>query len=104
MFYQKHVHVGASTRLKAFFERIVWQCVEAGLIDGSKIFTDASLVQADASNNSVVNQDSLKRYLNKSYRELEKRLEDEHDIEIKKGKANRKYISSFDLFPGKREL
>jgi len=32
-----------------FFERIVWQCVEAGLVDGSKIFMDSSLVQADAS-------------------------------------------------------
>jgi transposase len=38
-----------------FFERIVWQCVEAGLVDGSKIFMDSSLVQADASNNSVIN-------------------------------------------------
>ena len=62
---------------KYFFECIVFQCAEAGLIDGSKMFTDASLVQADASNNSVVNQHSLKRYLNKSYRELESRLEQE---------------------------
>jgi transposase len=81
---------------KSFFERIVWQCVEAQLIDGSKIFTDASLIQADASNNSVVNQESLKRYLNKSYRELEKRLDDEQDSQVKKGKANRKYISTTD--------
>ena len=50
---------------KYFFECIVFQCAEADLIDGSKMFTDASLVQADASNNSVVNQHSLKRYLNK---------------------------------------
>jgi len=28
---------------RGFFERIVWQCVEAGLVDGSKIFMDASL-------------------------------------------------------------
>ena len=33
---------------RTFFENIVIQCVEAGLIDGSKIFTAASLVQADA--------------------------------------------------------
>ena len=44
---------------KHFFEHIVLQCADAELIDGSKIFTDASLVQADASNNSVVNQQSL---------------------------------------------
>jgi hypothetical protein len=60
---------------KTFFERIVWQCVQAGLVDGSKIFMDSSLVQADASNNSVVNKESLKRYLNKSYQILESRLE-----------------------------
>lgn len=37
-----------------FFERIVWQCVEAGLIDGRKLFTDTSLIDANASNNSGV--------------------------------------------------
>jgi len=81
---------------KYFFECIVFQCAEADLIDGSKMFTDASLVQADASNNSVVNQHSLKRYLNKSYRELESRLEQDNESEPKKGKANRKYISTTD--------
>ena len=81
---------------KHFFECIVVQCAQAGLIDGSKIFTDASLVQADASNNSVVNQHSLKRYLNKSYGELESRLVQPNDYESKKGKANRKYISTTD--------
>ena len=38
---------------KGFFEQIVWQCVEAGLVDGSKLFVDASLIDPDASNNSV---------------------------------------------------
>ena len=52
---------------QTFFENLVWQCVEAGLVDGSKLFMDSSMVQADASNNSVVNKESLKRYLNKSY-------------------------------------
>ncbi len=32
-------------------------------------------MQADASNNSAVNKESLKRYLNKSYQILESRLE-----------------------------
>ncbi len=96
---------------KYFFECIVFQCTQAGLIDGSKMFTDASLVQADASNNSVVNQHSLKRYLNKSYRELEARLEQQNDHEPKKGKANRKYISTTDpdasvtrMGPGRSKL
>jgi transposase len=87
---------------QTFFEHIVWQCVEAGLIDGSKIFVDASLVKADASNNSVVNKESLKRYLKKSYRELEQRLDDdsqgsgEDGEKTKRGEANRKYISTTD--------
>jgi transposase len=39
---------------RSFFENIVWQCAQAGLIDGSKMFTDASLIQADASNNNDI--------------------------------------------------
>jgi transposase len=86
---------------KTFFERIVWQCVQAGLIDGRKIFMDSSMVQADASNNSVVNTESLKRYLNKSYQILESRLEQEQqscgsDQPPKSGKTNQKYISTTD--------
>jgi len=86
---------------KTFFERIVWQCAQAGLIDGSKLFMDSSIVQADASNNSVVNKQSLKRYLNKSYQILESRLEQEqqsgkNDQTIKSGAANKKYISTTD--------
>ena len=87
---------------KTFFEQIVFQCVEAGLVDGSKIFMDSSMVQADASNNSVVNKESLKRYLNKSYQILESRLEEnqissDSDDAPKSGTANRKYISTTDI-------
>jgi transposase len=32
---------------KGFFERIVIHCVEKGLVDGTKIFMDASLINAD---------------------------------------------------------
>ena len=86
---------------KTFFERIVWQCAQAGLIDGSKLFMDSSIVQADASNNSVVNKQSLKRYLNKSYQILESRLEQEqqsgkNNETIKSGAANKKYVSTTD--------
>jgi len=79
---------------KLFFERIVGQCVHAGLIDGSKVFMDASLMEADASNNSVVNQQALSRYLNASYRKLEAQLEQYADT--KSGQANRKYVSTTD--------
>lgn len=79
---------------KRFFERIVGQCASAGLIDGHKLFVDASLMDADASNNSVVNQHALSRYRNTSYRKLETQLAQMD--EPKSGKANRKYISTTD--------
>lgn len=37
-----------------FFIRVVWQCAQAGLVDGKKIFVDGSLVDANASKNSVL--------------------------------------------------
>jgi transposase len=85
---------------RSFYERVVWQCVESGLVDGRKIFVDSSLIQADASNNSVVDRQSLKRHLNESYKELERRLEGE---EVNKGEdegnsrgINKRYISTTD--------
>ena len=53
---------------QGFFERIVLQCASAGLVDGSKIFVDKSLVEADASRNSVVDTGSLKGRLSAGYR------------------------------------
>jgi len=93
---------------KSFFERIVLQCCDAGLVDGSKLFVDSSLIDADASNNSVVDTHSLKRHMKKSYRELERRLEESADrgdvgeggegvIEgERKGAVNSRYISTSD--------
>lgn len=89
---------------RSFFERVVLQCGNAGLVDGSKIFVDSSLVDADASNNSVVDTHSLKRYLNKSYLELERRLEEntgncednDSGAGEKKGEVNKRYISTTD--------
>jgi len=79
---------------RAFFERIVWQCVKRGLVDGKKLFVDSSLIDADASNNSVVDTHSLRRYLNRSYRRLEGRLDDLGDQ--KSTPANSRYISTTD--------
>lgn len=89
---------------KTFFERIVLQCAEAGLIDGRKLFTDSSIMQADASNNSVVKTTSLNRYLNKSYQILESRLQKEKGSSAKdnganlpkSGAANKKHLSTTD--------
>jgi transposase len=68
---------------RRFFERIVGQCVERGLVDGRKLFCDSSLVEADASCNSVVDTQGLKRYLSPAYRELEARLEEGEEEEPK---------------------
>ena len=68
---------------ESFFERTVWQCVESGLVDGRKLFCDSSLIEADASRNSVVDTQGLKRYLNPAYRELEARLEERDEKEKK---------------------
>ena len=83
---------------KYFFEQIVLQCVKTGLVDGTKIFVDASLIDADAANGSVVDTHSLKRYLNERYQELEKRL-DEKESEEPLGTGhvvNSRYVSSTD--------
>jgi transposase len=84
---------------KTFFERIVLQSVQAGLVDGSKIFVDSSLIDADASNNSVIDTQSLKHRLRKNYRELEARLEERNescDPSRQHQKANKRYISGTD--------
>ena len=79
---------------KSFFERVVWQCVEAGLVEGSKLFMDSSLIDANASNNSVVDKQQVKRHLNESYQIFEKRLDEVADE--KTTPANSRYVSSTD--------
>jgi len=59
------------------FERVVWRCVEAGLVAGDKIFVDSSLVAADASQDSVVDTRSLAAQLSEKYEQLQKRLEEQ---------------------------
>ncbi len=84
---------------RRFFERVVWQCVEAGLVDGSKIFVDSSLVDANASNNSVIDTRSLKVQLQESYKKLEARLEGKigsTDSTRRYVKENSRYISTTD--------
>jgi len=89
---------------RCFFERIVWQCVQAGLVDGTKLFMDSSLIEADASNNSVFSRPAFEPYLVKGCRELEARLEesqeasrDEEPPETpKSGVANKRHVSTTD--------
>jgi transposase len=82
-----------------FFERIVWQCVEKRLVDGRKLFLDSSLVEADASKNSVLDVQSLKAQLHQDYAQLEARLEEiteQHSDHPDYRKANRRYRSTTD--------
>jgi transposase len=94
-----------SDLFKTFFERIVYQCVEAGLVEGKKIFVDASLVDANASKESIVDTHSLKKYFNRAYRKLEERLEDKGDDEEdppedgkppRQNVANSRHVSTTD--------
>jgi transposase len=84
---------------QSFFERIVLQCVQAGLVDGSKIFVDSSLVDANASNNSVIDTKGLKHQLHKNYKRLEARLEEQSERMEPSPyyeKKNNRYVSSTD--------
>jgi len=84
---------------ESFFQRVVLQCVETGLVDGSKIFVDSSLVDANASNNSVLDTKSLKHQLHKNYKKLEARLtENNESADTSKSyeRKNNRYISSTD--------
>jgi transposase len=84
---------------RRFFERIVWQCVEAGLVEGSKIFVDSSLVDANASNNSVIDTRSLRGQLQEGYKKLEARLEEKSESTGSRRryvKENSRYISMTD--------
>jgi len=80
---------------KELFNRVVRQAVEAGLVDGEKIFVDASLVEADASKNSVKKLDDIK--LDEQYQELVKRLDERAEDGAEGcGKINQEHISSTD--------
>jgi len=62
---------------EGFFVRTVRQCVEAHLVEGSKIHMDGSLVNADASKDSVVKgPPELIASLKATYRREERKLED----------------------------
>lgn len=59
------------------FVRTVRQCVAAGLVDGGKLHVDASLVDADASKESVIKgTPELIAALKRAYRATESKLED----------------------------
>ncbi len=80
---------------KELFRRVVQQAVASGMVNGEKIFVDASLVEADASKNSVKGLNDIE--LDERYEELVKRLDERDEDGIKQyGKVNREHISSTD--------
>ena len=61
---------------ESFFVRTVLQCIEAGLVDGKKIHVDASLINANASRDSVVKSSpELIAALKHAYQAQETKLE-----------------------------
>jgi len=102
------------------FERVVVQCVEAGLVDGEKLFCDSSLIDANASCNSVVRRSVKPEHLKVAVNELELRLRgdstgnDDPERQVREGKpaneeerteqskpernneVNRKFVSTTD--------
>jgi len=81
------------------FERTVLQCVEAGLVDGSKLHFDGSLVDADASNDSVIaGPPELVSQLRAAFRREEYKLDDGGDPPKKSyyQKKNDGLVSSTD--------
>jgi transposase len=62
---------------ESLFVRTVAQCVEAGLVDEHKLHVDASLIDADASKESVIKgTPELIAALKQAYRATESKLED----------------------------
>lgn len=80
---------------RSFFEHIVIQCVEAGLVNGNKLFIDSSLVNANASSNSVIDTRNLKHQLYRGFKKLEARL-DEKDAADSFKLMNARCISTTD--------
>jgi transposase len=61
---------------ESLFVRTVFQCVEAGLVNGSKLHVDASLIDADASRDSVIKSSpELIAALKRAYSATESKLE-----------------------------
>jgi transposase len=61
---------------ESLFVRTVSQCVEAGLVNGSKLHVDASLIEADASRDSVIKSSpELITALKRAYSATESKLE-----------------------------
>lgn len=78
------------------FVRTVQQCVEAGLVDGAKVHVDGSLIDADASRDSVVQADAQTiARIRAAYGAQERKL-DETKPPSARCTANLKIVSTTD--------
>ena len=75
------------------FARSVEQCLEAGLVDGHKLYIDASLVAANASRNSVI-EVVVRREVSKL--EEQEQEDDQDSGSSRGGSVNRKLRSTTD--------
>ena len=78
------------------FVRTVRQCVEAGLVDGTKVHLDGSLIDADASRDSVVQADAATiARIRAAYGAQERKL-DETKPPSARSETNLKLVSTTD--------
>ena len=58
------------------FIRTIWQCMNSGLIDGHKIYVDGSLIDANASNDSILKApEEVINFLKQAFQSEEAKLE-----------------------------
>jgi len=80
---------------KEVFERVVQQCQQVGLVKGRKIIADATLIEADASLDSMVKREEG----DPDFRELKNHERRYHDFKTGKKKrkiSNQTHVSSSD--------
>jgi len=81
---------------ETLFVRTVQQCVEAGLVDGSKVHVDGSLIDADASRDSVLKADAQTVARIKAAYAVQERKLDEHLPPSARSETNRHLVSTTD--------
>jgi transposase len=78
------------------FVRTVQQCVEAGLVDGAKVHVDGSLIDADASRDSVIKADEATVARIKAAYAVQERKLDESQPPSARNETNRHLVSTTD--------
>jgi IS5 family transposase len=79
----RHGRFQESKLLERLFERIVAQCLEAGLVRGDKLSVDGTFVEANASKESRIPREQLAEaaHVNRTVREYLTELESQNPLE-----------------------